>query len=196
MATHSRILAWEIPGTEETGGLQSTEAQKIGHEWATGQQTDADVSKITALSLGEERASHLLRLTETTSGTRASSGSPGLQPPSFPVKSRKVGQSLWLRGPQEPSVTRDAPTSGSGSPLFAFSSAHDDHPGCQRGDGLGFCRPGREARRGGLTWSTPRSLPFQLAFVSASVSPSEEVSVATSTHSSSLLLCLLLLHQL
>ena len=28
MATHSSILAWEIPWTEEPGGLQSIESQK------------------------------------------------------------------------------------------------------------------------------------------------------------------------
>ena len=28
MATHSSILAWEIPWTEEPGGLQSTGSQK------------------------------------------------------------------------------------------------------------------------------------------------------------------------
>ena len=28
MATHPSILAWEIPGTEEPGGLQSTGLQK------------------------------------------------------------------------------------------------------------------------------------------------------------------------
>ena len=28
MATHSSILAWEIPWTEEPGGLKSTELQK------------------------------------------------------------------------------------------------------------------------------------------------------------------------
>ena len=28
MATHSSILAWEIPGTEESGGLQSMGSQK------------------------------------------------------------------------------------------------------------------------------------------------------------------------
>ena len=28
MATHSTILAWEIPWTEEPGGLQSMESQK------------------------------------------------------------------------------------------------------------------------------------------------------------------------
>ena len=29
MATHSRILAWEIPWTEELGGLQSMGSQKV-----------------------------------------------------------------------------------------------------------------------------------------------------------------------
>ena len=32
MATHSSILAWEIPWTEEPGGLQSTESQKVGYD--------------------------------------------------------------------------------------------------------------------------------------------------------------------
>ena len=31
MAMHSRILAWEIPWTEEPGGLQSKESQRVGH---------------------------------------------------------------------------------------------------------------------------------------------------------------------
>ena len=31
MATHSSILAWEVPHTEEPGGLQSMESQRIGH---------------------------------------------------------------------------------------------------------------------------------------------------------------------
>ena len=35
MATHSSILAWRIPGTEEPGGLQSTGSQRVGHDWAT-----------------------------------------------------------------------------------------------------------------------------------------------------------------
>ena len=29
MATHSRILAWRIPGTEEPGGLQSMGLQRV-----------------------------------------------------------------------------------------------------------------------------------------------------------------------
>ena len=32
MATHSRILAWRIPWTEEPGGLQSMGSQRVGHE--------------------------------------------------------------------------------------------------------------------------------------------------------------------
>ena len=32
MATHSSILAWGIPWTEEPGGLQSMGSQRIGHE--------------------------------------------------------------------------------------------------------------------------------------------------------------------
>ena len=31
MATHSSVLAWRIPGTEEPGGLQSMESQRVGH---------------------------------------------------------------------------------------------------------------------------------------------------------------------
>ena len=33
-ATHSSILAWEIPWTEEPGGLYSTGSQRIGQDWA------------------------------------------------------------------------------------------------------------------------------------------------------------------
>ena len=32
MATHSSILAWRVPWTEEPGGLQSMGSQSIGHD--------------------------------------------------------------------------------------------------------------------------------------------------------------------
>ena len=35
MVTHSSVLAWEIPWTEEPGGLQSVGSQKVGHNLAT-----------------------------------------------------------------------------------------------------------------------------------------------------------------
>ena len=33
MATHSRILVWRIPWTEEPDGLQSIRLQRLGHDW-------------------------------------------------------------------------------------------------------------------------------------------------------------------
>ena len=35
MAIHSSILAWEIPWTEETSGLQSIGLQRVGHDLET-----------------------------------------------------------------------------------------------------------------------------------------------------------------
>jgi len=32
MATHSNILAWKIPWTEERGGLQSMGLERVGHD--------------------------------------------------------------------------------------------------------------------------------------------------------------------
>ena len=32
MVTHSSILAWRIPRTEEPGGLQSMGSQRVGHD--------------------------------------------------------------------------------------------------------------------------------------------------------------------
>ena len=32
MATHSSFLAWRIPWTEEPGGLQSMESQRVRHD--------------------------------------------------------------------------------------------------------------------------------------------------------------------
>ena len=33
MATHSSVLAWRIPGTEEPGGLPSMGSCRVGHDW-------------------------------------------------------------------------------------------------------------------------------------------------------------------
>ena len=35
MATHFSILAWEIPGTEEPGRLESMRSKGVGHDLAT-----------------------------------------------------------------------------------------------------------------------------------------------------------------
>ena len=33
MATHSSVLPWRIPGTEEPGGLPSMGSHRVGHDW-------------------------------------------------------------------------------------------------------------------------------------------------------------------
>ena len=38
MATHSSVLAWKIPWTEEPGGLQSMGSQRFRHDWSDGAQ--------------------------------------------------------------------------------------------------------------------------------------------------------------
>ena len=35
IVTHSSILAWRTPWTEEPGGLQCMGLQRAGHDWAT-----------------------------------------------------------------------------------------------------------------------------------------------------------------
>ena len=44
MATDSNILAWEIPWTEEPGGLQSMGSEKIGPDWVTEHTSMKDIS--------------------------------------------------------------------------------------------------------------------------------------------------------
>ena len=39
MATHSSMLAWRIPWTEEPGGLQSMRSQRVRHDWSTNTHT-------------------------------------------------------------------------------------------------------------------------------------------------------------
>ena len=41
MATHSSVLAWRIPWTEEPGGLQSVGSQRVAHDGATDNNTGA-----------------------------------------------------------------------------------------------------------------------------------------------------------
>ena len=39
MATHSSILTWRIPWTEEPGGLQSIESPRVTHDWSDSAHT-------------------------------------------------------------------------------------------------------------------------------------------------------------
>ena len=46
MATHSSILSWRIPWTEEPGKLQSMGSQRVGHDWATNTHTHTHTHKV------------------------------------------------------------------------------------------------------------------------------------------------------
>ena len=50
VATHSSILAWRIPRTEEPGGLQSVGSQRVRHEWTTKHSTDFQEEKMKAIA--------------------------------------------------------------------------------------------------------------------------------------------------
>ena len=43
MATHSSILAWNIPWTEEPGRLQSMGLQRVGHDLVAKQQAELEI---------------------------------------------------------------------------------------------------------------------------------------------------------
>ena len=51
MATRFSILAWKTPWTEESGGLQSMESQRVLHDLMTKQQHRAKNDKILPLFL-------------------------------------------------------------------------------------------------------------------------------------------------
>ena len=51
MATHSSILAWEIPWAEEPGGLQSMASHRVEHDLATKQQDLAAYQQVVIGSL-------------------------------------------------------------------------------------------------------------------------------------------------
>ena len=46
MATHSSILTWKMPWTEEPGGLQFMALQRVGHDLATKQQQKTTIKSL------------------------------------------------------------------------------------------------------------------------------------------------------
>ena len=58
MATHSSILGWEIPWTEEPGGLQSMGLQRVRHDLATKQQEQIMTLSPGSRQVGTTRKTH------------------------------------------------------------------------------------------------------------------------------------------
>ena len=64
MATHSSVLAWRIPGTEEPSGLPSMGLHRVGHDWsnlAVGakEQTDQQ-DRMQILETGPDKYSQMI----------------------------------------------------------------------------------------------------------------------------------------
>ena len=59
MATHSSILAWRIPWTEEPGGLRSMGSQRVGHDQETS-NTKTIVADINVCLLRASHGHHLI----------------------------------------------------------------------------------------------------------------------------------------
>ena len=51
MVTHSSILAWKTPRTEEPDGLQSMGLQRVGHNLATEQQLGTIINSLCKTAL-------------------------------------------------------------------------------------------------------------------------------------------------
>ena len=114
MTTHFRILAWEIPWTEEPGGLQSIRLQRVRHDLVTKQwkwQFCCDWLQNFSQAWGSERWSQ-----PTCSKPRNPSlGGPSVGLWQKPLGSRETSPSLpltvlhlscraWPRGPRGTSV--------------------------------------------------------------------------------------------
>ena len=54
MATHSSILAWRIPGTEEPNGLPSMGLHRVGHDWSDLAAAGTDIRSLLIILLKEE----------------------------------------------------------------------------------------------------------------------------------------------
>ena len=113
MATHSSVLAWRIPGTEEPGGLPSLGWHRVGHDWSDlAAAVSQTVNNLPARqetwiwSLGWEDTLEKGMATDSSILTwripwREESG--GLQS----VGLQRVGQSEWLYYPQINNWMRD-----------------------------------------------------------------------------------------
>ena len=51
MAAHSSVLGWEIPWTEESGGLQSMGQQRVRHDWAANKHIQQEFSHISRVEV-------------------------------------------------------------------------------------------------------------------------------------------------
>ena len=114
MVTHSSILTWKIPWTEEPGWLQSIGLRRVGHDWATntvtcdwfwpigsGGRWDPSLSAGAIWNCGNHVSRCFTRWRESGSTESNMEGSGGLPDPitlSVSEKLTLVGWSHWDMG--------------------------------------------------------------------------------------------------
>ena len=91
MATHSSILAWKIPWTEEPGRLQSMRLQRVGHNWALFGLPSGSVVKKKNLPNTQEMREMWVRSPDRSPGE--GDGNP-LQ---YSFQEESCGQRIWTK---------------------------------------------------------------------------------------------------
>ena len=52
ISTHSSVLPWRMPWTEEPGRLQSMRSQRVGHDWSDSAHTQASPGSLVSINPG------------------------------------------------------------------------------------------------------------------------------------------------
>ena len=108
-ATHSGIVAWKIPWTEEPGGLQSMGLQRIGHDWVP-----RPTLLLTFTFSGTSLPVQWLRL------CTAHAGGVGL----IPCQGTKIPHTAWWKKTNKKRIISLALLIPSIVPLYLSSSPH------------------------------------------------------------------------
>ena len=107
MATHPSILAWRIPWTEETGGLQSIGSQRVRHDWSDLAHTPATTkdpgSEAIPSATTKTRRSQISIFKKTYFQIRSHSEVPNISPSQLPHACSKMnctdcGSELEMQG--------------------------------------------------------------------------------------------------
>ena len=69
-ATHSSILAWEIPWTEDPGRLQFMGSQRVGHNWVTNTHTHNSLLVVSFANIFSHSADCLFILSVVSSAVQ------------------------------------------------------------------------------------------------------------------------------
>ena len=104
MATHSCILAWEIPWIEEPSGLHSMGLQRVGHNWMIEQLSPHHIYiyVCVCVCVGSKKLAQLIVETERSKSCGWQAGDPGGLICKFWYKSERRRKVMsWLSSDRE-----------------------------------------------------------------------------------------------